>query len=184
MVGVVVVGVLVVGALALMGAVELGAPETPSTCQMPPKPLKFWPLTSPLEWSSAKRYSGSPFSVTCSMPFVRFRIASLPCTPAPRTSFVAREGTVNGGQNLRHSLLVQSRCLEVSGVRTYSVLPLALTSTLWPSVVLEAEPTVAGLDASAIAANAAPSASATVVSPISNIVLRRRGRRGAICCCP
>jgi hypothetical protein len=50
LVGVVLVGVVPVGACALelAGAVELGVPASLSTCQVPPKPLKFWPLTSPL----------------------------------------------------------------------------------------------------------------------------------------
>src|ERR1700686_2113659 len=95
------------------GALALGEPESLSTRQVPPKLLKFWPLTSPLAWSAAKRYSGRPLSVTCNLPLLRCRMPTWPCTPAASLTFVLLEGTVTGGQNFRHSLSCPRGCFLV-----------------------------------------------------------------------
>src|ERR1700735_2415826 len=116
-------------------------------------------------------------------PLARRRIPSLPCTPAPSLSWVAREGTVTGGQNFRHSLVLHSRWLVGSGLTAYSVWPGALPPTAAPGVALDAEPIIpAALPANAIAAS--EQANASVAAPVHIASVRGRPwRRGRMVCC-
>jgi hypothetical protein len=100
-------------------------------------------------------------------------------------SLVLREGTVTGGQKARHSLLLQSRWLVVSGLKAYSVRPCALTTTRSPSFELDAELilTVA-LAANAIAAANTAMASNAAAPPGVAIARRLLGRQRVLCCLP
>src|SRR5580658_5250414 len=166
------------GALVLGSALELGLPEGLTTCQVPPKPLKFWPLTSPEALSSANQYRGRPLIVTCSSPLERLNQPTLPCTPEPRLIFSLVEETVSGGQNFRHSALLHSRCLAVSGESTYSVWPLE-TRMCSPSFELEDCSIETLLEANAIAAASA----ATSARAAEMTAARFASRRGTAALC-
>src|SRR5204862_1533928 len=105
-------GGLVVGGEVVRGVLAWIA------CQVPPpvpSPATPSPLASPVRWSPEKRYSGSPFSVTCRRPSARRTFPSVPCTPAPLTSRTDFE-TTSGGQ-IRAQDPVHRKCFVVSRVR-------------------------------------------------------------------
>ncbi len=112
--------------------------------------------------------------MTCSVPLLRRKIPSAPCTPDPALSLVLLELTVSGGHTPKHAALLHNRLCVVSGLSVYNVRPRELTTIRSASFELTAEPTVgAPPAASAIAVSDAASAKLAALTAI----IRREGRR-------
>jgi len=93
-------GLIEIGGIVPGGGVAAVLPATMATCHAPPKLEMPSPLVSPGAVSFEKRYSGEPFSVTCTADMTD--AVPRPVTPEPPIAVTMPGGNSNGGQKVAH----------------------------------------------------------------------------------